>query len=243
MNKIIIAFTLLVLASCLQEKNGTDPTPTPSNSKAIPVVNTTVTPCAILPSANDKSEICYNTAIQPLLTASCATVGCHDSKTRADNYDFSSYAKFVSKSIIAGNPEKSTLYNVLITSGKRMPLSPRAPLTKEQQKLIYDWIKQGAKETQCNSTALAANEAVSYSKHIAPWLKTNCIVCHDGGSAGSGINLSTYDFAKFYGTNGQLLGTITHTKGYVSMPPLETKLPDCQIHLVKKWIDEGMKNN
>ena len=83
------------------------------------------------------------------------------------------------------------------------------------------------------------SDTVSYAKNIAPIISTNCDGCHSTASNISGILLDSYGSLKFYAENGFLYGTITHAAGYRPMPDGGSKLSDCNIAIIKKWIDKG----
>lgn len=80
---------------------------------------------------------------------------------------------------------------------------------------------------------------VSYVTDIAPILQGNCYSCHSAASPSSGILLDSYNGLKFYAQNGYLYGTISHANGYRPMPDDGGKLSDCNISIIKKWIDSG----
>ncbi len=83
------------------------------------------------------------------------------------------------------------------------------------------------------------SDTVSYAKDIAPIISTNCFACHSAASNTSGILLDSYNALKFWAENGYLYGTISHGANYKAMPQGGGKLSDCNIALIKKWIDKG----
>lgn len=82
-------------------------------------------------------------------------------------------------------------------------------------------------------------DSVFYSKQVGPILQTNCYRCHSPGSNVSGILLNSYQAVSVYANNGYLYGTIAHVSGYRPMPDDGSKLDDCDIAIIKKWIDTG----
>jgi len=82
-------------------------------------------------------------------------------------------------------------------------------------------------------------DSVFYSKDIVPILQNNCYRCHSGASNISGILLDNYSALKFYAQNGFLYGVISHSSGFRPMPDDGGKLSDCNIAIIKKWIDSG----
>jgi mono/diheme cytochrome c family protein len=93
----------------------------------------------------------------------------------------------------------------------------------------------------CDTTA-----AITYSVGVTNLLKGNCLSCHSASAAanlGGNIKLDSYANVKTYADNGQLLGSVRHESGYSQMPKGSTKLSDCQIAVIEKWISGGSLNN
>jgi mono/diheme cytochrome c family protein len=78
--------------------------------------------------------------------------------------------------------------------------------------------------------------AVSYSKQIAPIIKTNCSGCHGGSSPQAGVNLSTYA-----GLKSSALAANDVIQGG-AMPP-SGQLSAANMQLFQSWVDAGMPNN
>lgn len=55
--------------------------------------------------------------------------------------------------------------------------------------------------------------------------------------------MGTYTSDKAMAMNGMLYGTIAHSAGYSPMPQGMAKMTNCQIAVIKKWIDSGTLNN
>ncbi|HWD40768.1 MAG TPA: c-type cytochrome domain-containing protein [Fimbriimonas sp.] len=90
-----------------------------------------------------KPKVAYK-QVQELLKSEC--VKCHNNKSHAENVDLHSYgAVMASKVVIVGNPGKSRL--ITYTNGAKEPRMPmgKKSLTTAQEKLLSDWISQGAK--------------------------------------------------------------------------------------------------
>jgi cytochrome c5 len=200
------------------------------------------TNCGTVASNASKGDsVCFNTQILPLIVSNCATSGCHDAKSRAEGYELTSFSTIIKKGIIAGNPSGSKLYQYMVrTDNERMPRPPAAPLSKTQTDLVAKWIKQGAKNVNCSVVVDTAN--VTFSKTIFPIIETTCIGCHRTGSVSGGVNLENYVQIKNYVDNKKLYGAISYQAGYFAMPP-SGKMTDCQIGVIKKWIDAGAKND
>ena len=193
---------------------------------------------------NPGPEVCFETDVLPIFQSNCAKSGCHDAITRADGYRLDTYNHIIAKGVRPGDPSDSEIYEVLLEDGNdRMPPPPNQPLTGSQIKLIYDWIKQGARNTTgCAPTCDSSQ--FTYSGQIKPIMETHCLGCHTGSTdAGGFIDLSTYQGVKEQADLESLLGTINHTTGYSPMPKNSAKLSDCKIALIRKWIQAGAPNN
>lgn len=84
---------------------------------------------------------------------------------------------------------------------------------------------------------------VSYAQKVVPLFQQYCYSCHTGSFPSGNIVMGTYSTDKAIGQNGKLYGSINHLAGFAAMPQGMPKLSNCQIALVKKWIDSGMANN
>ncbi len=84
---------------------------------------------------------------------------------------------------------------------------------------------------------------MTYTANVQPILQANCYSCHGNGGASGGINLDTYENVKIVAANGELIGTITHAAGHSPMPKGGSKLSDCDINIIKDWINRGMLSN
>jgi cytochrome c553 len=97
--------------------------------------------------------------------------------------------------------------------------------------------KDGGDSDTCGITVF------TYAGAVAPLMTTSCTRCHNATTSRAGVNLTTYDGVKTVALNGRLLGSIRKETGYKPMPPGNTKLPDCQIRQIQKWVQAGAPNN
>lgn len=115
--------------------------------------------CTTTPTANTTATttdtttatLCFSKDVQPIFQSNCAVSGCHDSQTRSDGYDLSSYSGIM-RGVKASNANSSVVYTITASSlgSRRMPPSPRAALTDAQRAIIANWINAGAQNTTCN---------------------------------------------------------------------------------------------
>jgi hypothetical protein len=83
----------------------------------------------------------------------------------------------------------------------------------------------------------------TYSEAVQPILDQYCVSCHSSSFPSGNVKLDNYTNVKIYADNGKLLGTISHASGYSPMPQGASKLDDCKILTISKWIDAGAPNN
>lgn len=107
----------------------------------------------------------------------------------------------------------------------------------------YDNFKEltpQASTSGCDSTV-----TMSYATHIVPLLNTSCNVqCHGGSGGGSGHDLTTWTRVNADATGGTLVGSIVWNGSAQQMPQgATTKIPQCDIAKIKKWVAEGALNN
>lgn len=84
---------------------------------------------------------------------------------------------------------------------------------------------------------------VSYAQKVVPLLQQYCYSCHTGSFPSGNQLMGTYTADKAMALNGKLYGTIAHASGYSPMPQGMARLSNCQIAVIKKWIDSGTLNN
>lgn len=85
--------------------------------------------------------------------------------------------------------------------------------------------------------------SMKYSTNVLPILAANCYSCHANGIVNGGVSLDGYSSVVKQVSNGNLVAAITHAAGVVPMPYNGGKLSDCDIAIIKAWINEGTPNN
>jgi len=100
---------------------------------------------------------------------------------------------------------------------------------------------QAEKTLGCNSA-----KEISYATDIAPILQANCgsqAGCHSNGAASGGVKLEDYNGIKEVAATGLLKKAIFHEAGVSPMPKNLTKLDDCTLSIINKWLEAGYPNN
>jgi len=105
---------------------------------------------------------------------------------------------------------------------------------------------------------LGCSRQVSFEGDVRPILDNRCVKCHQPGGEGylkSGLDLENYK-GLMKGTkfgpvvvpgssiNSTLVNLIEHkASSAINMPHNEAPLPEEQVELIKRWVDQGAKNN
>ncbi len=79
--------------------------------------------------------------------------------------------------------------------------------------------------------------AISYSAQIVPIMNLACTGCHN--SSGSAHDMTTHAAVQV----DALAGTLYNDVNTGSMPQGGSKLSDCDIAKIKKWVDAGALDN
>lgn len=243
----VLLFMMMIAVSCEHEQIppvivDPDPIDTTGNpTDTIPVDTTTYgVPC-------DPDSMYFGNDILPLLVSNCAITGCHDATTAEENIILTSYANVINTANVTPyNLDAGHLYDRITDpdEDKRMPPAPYARLTNDQINMIAVWILQGARNNFCDENAVPCDtDNVTFSATVQPIIDQKCKGCHSGNQPSGGLALTTYDQIKATGATGKLAGVINWQNGYVQMPKDASKLPNCDIEKILKWIDDGMPNN
>ena len=90
--------------------------------------------------------------------------------------------------------------------------------------------------------ATCDSAAIKYSTTVVSILTASCYSCHSNSPNG-GVRLDNYNDVRTHALSGRLYGAISHSPGFVPMPQGASKLSECKIQSIKKWIDNGAPNN
>lgn len=224
---------LIFIASCT-----TDPIIPPGGLPAVPAIPPVQDPGLASLCAEDL--ISFRHQILPILVSSCAYSGCHDAITAEHGVVLDSYETVIQE-VKRGNSRDSELYKSITDSDEIMPPRPALPLTSAQITLIRDWINQGANNTDCG--APCDSTKTSFSADIFPLLQDYCVGCHNSVRSDGAVNLESHRKIIPYVDNGALLGVIRNDEFFPVMPPTGSMLSECRIAQVRKWIEEGAKDN
>ncbi|MBI1346219.1 hypothetical protein GC163_08000 [bacterium] len=97
-------------------------------------------------------------------------------------------------------------------------------------------------------------EKITYEQHILPIFREKCGTCHNANDKNGDLALDNYGAAIQGGASGEVIKTDGDADGSKlyqvvahlaepKMPPEQPKLPDAQLALIKKWIEQGALQN
>jgi hypothetical protein len=199
------------------------------------------------PSTTDVAKadsICFVRDVLPIFQSTCTRSTCHDAGSHKDGVITDSYDNIMKskrgRAIMPGEPLRSSIYrHINATDEKeRMPPAPEHALTPEQNKIIFDWITQGALNSDCTIPCDTLN--VSYATGIQPILAQYCYHCH-GADDGGAFALTTYKQVVNKAKKGVLAGALKHAEGFKPMPSDAVTLPDCKLAAIRNWVKGGYK--
>ena len=124
-------------------------------------------------------------------------------------------------------------YTVIVTVIFLNLLNTSCTKNKTEDKLI--------KASQCDSV-----KTISYKNDVQPILNSNCGAqagCHSNGSASGGVKLESWQGTNEVATTGLLMKAIRHETGVSAMPKVASKLDNCYIAIIAKWVRNGSLNN
>ncbi len=83
---------------------------------------------------------------------------------------------------------------------------------------------------------------ISYSLQIVPILNSSCTQnCHSPSS--SGHDMTNYGAVSYDAFSGKLYSSVTQDGNAQNMPQGGSKIADCDIVKIKKWVDAGSPQN
>jgi len=190
----------------------------------------------------DPNVVYFQQQILPILISNCAFSGCHDAASHEDGVILDSYANIMNTGEIEpGDPYDSELFEKIIETDPDdiMPPPPNVPLTLAQINLIKNWILQGA---QNNSCVGCDTTNVTYQSQIGTLIANRCQGCHSGANPDGGISLTNYNQIKNEALFGLLYDAVTHNGNATNMPYNSAQMPECEIDLIRIWIENGAPN-
>ncbi len=187
----------------------------------------------------------FQQQILPIFQSSCAVPDCHAAINPEEDMPLYSYETIMgSGEITPGNPWEGDIFESLTESDPEdiMPQPPYDPLSAEQIQLIQLWIEQGALNNSCANLNCDTLD-VTFAADISPIIQNSCQGCHSGNSPQGALSLTNYSQVAAIAANGSLYGCVSGDDTYTAMPYNASALPDCQIEMIRLWIENGYPND
>lgn len=179
-------------------------------------------------------SVYFENDVLPFIISNCAQAGCHDANSAANGVILDNYNNIIQKGeVVPGDPDKSEMFDEM----EKGDMPPGKTLTQDQLNMVRKWIQQGAPNNRCNGGCDSTK--FTYSQDIAPIITKNCISCH----ASNNVKIGDHAGLQTVALDGRLLGAIRHEMGYQPMPSGSVFLSDCDITKIRKWIENGAKND
>jgi len=96
-------------------------------------------------------------------------------------------------------------------------------------------------EVEQYGTTVCDTVALSYSIHIHPIIKANCVSCHTPGGQQSSSPMNTFEQVKPYATSREIVQRI-RGDGQPLMPPAGA-MSSCDQEKIAAWVNAGSPNN
>jgi len=189
----------------------------------------------------DPDTVYFSQSILPLIVSSCAIPGCHDAGTAENGVVLNNYNNIINTGDVrVFDLDGSDLYEVITDNDQddRMPPAAQFPaLSPDEIALIRDWILQGALNNSCAADCDTSN--VTYALGIQSLISAKCQGCHSGANPQGGLLLTNYSQVSVSALFGNMLDAVQHTGTATPMPFNSAQLPQCEIDLIRIWIENG----
>jgi len=115
------------------------------------------------------------------------------------------------------------------------------------------WLSIG---TICSIGSVGSAEEpakITFEDHIKPIFREHCTSCHNNNAKKGGLSLESFQMAMTGGSSGEVLvaGDLDSSRLYALtahkeqpvMPPMQDRIPQAKLDLLKTWIEQGMPEN
>ncbi len=118
---------------------------------------------------------------------------------------------------------------------------------------LVSWLACVLAISMCVGTHADEPTKITFEDHIKPIFREHCLSCHNANDKKSGLALDTYTAVMGGGSGGDIvaagdldssrLWALTSHKEQPYMPPMQDKLAQPKLDLLKAWIEQGMPEN
>lgn len=123
-------------------------------------------------------------------------------------------------------------------------------------KLFATWTYLASVLLIAPTVAFADDKAaakVTFDEHVLPIMREHCASCHNPDKAKSDLSVTTYARMMQGGASGEVVyagdldssrlwALVSHQES-PEMPPMQAKLPDAKLDVIRKWIEGGALEN
>lgn len=102
----------------------------------------------------------------------------------------------------------------------------------DSEEFLYPDLNGG----DCDTTS------VTFSNSVKPITDAYCVSCHGGSVPSGNVKVESYNDIKSLADDDRLVNVINGLNGYPVMPE-GSKLPDCLIKTIERWVEAGAPNN
>lgn len=121
---------------------------------------------------------------------------------------------------------------------------------------VVGWLVVAAVVVSCGGVTLAEEKPpakVTFADHVLPIMREHCAACHNPDMAKSDLVVTTFAGIMQGGSSGaviepgdvdssRLWALVSHQES-PEMPPMQAKLADAKLDMIKKWIEGGALEN
>jgi hypothetical protein len=188
-----------------------------------------------------QASVNFDKQVQPILTDNCTV--CHKGTSAPAGLHLDTAAGLMKGSvsggvIVPGNSKNSLLVQrISDTTGSQMP--PSGPLTKDQIKVITDWVDQGAKaDTGPVQAAAPAAPVIPPPPPVSTiasataersYFQAYCFTCHSGPDAPMGMEIDKLDTAHVEKNPAKWEKVVLKLRAGM-MPPSGMRRPDAKTY-------------
>jgi hypothetical protein len=204
-------------------------------------------------------DVCFDTEVLPIFTNNCAIARCHNGNGEA--MPLTKYTEII-QGVVAGNPDKSNIYQVMIDKWGINIMPPSQPISADNRTIVRIWIEQGAHEVICTPAAVDngdngdsvsksyANPRTCFERDILPVLISKCSMagCHDPITHKEGYNFTGYSevmkaISPGSPSGSKLYQAITSVSEEKRMPPAPAiGISQVLTDSIAAWIKHGAPN-
>lgn len=230
---------IVIVGSCIHEI----PTPLEGGTSGTGTGTTTSNNGGTLGCNPD--SVYFEQQVLPIVTSLCGKSGCHGTIQRHE-FQLVYSTKSESYNAISSRFSTSSRLARALNEMAGQRVSGYSAPSSDQLAVLQKWIAQGKPNNSCNGCDATQ---FAFNANVAPLFKFYCAGCHPAPGSTSIPNLTTYAAIQTELKNnpGRLLASIQWTAPYntstTKMPQGSSQLSQCELDVIRKWVEAGAPNN